>query len=142
MPVSDTARALVRRRAEAQMTDSVTVRRGSFGEMNPITLKVQGLEGAAVIYAGIARAAVATPSGTYSVGEGQLASQQLSISVPANAPELRVDDVVTIDATTDSDLAGEVWRIIGLSRGGGFNESRKFNCAATVKSRYWTGTPR
>lgn len=137
MPVSDVARALIRKRAGEQMTDAVTVRRNPDDEsMDPDTLLVTIGTGT-VVYTGKARCAVAVAGGTISVGEGQLAQQQLSVSLPHDAPTVNVDDTVTIDTSADPQLTGEVWRVVGAQRGGGIVDSNKLACAATVSSRYW-----
>lgn len=140
--ITDEDRALVREYTEGNMDSAVLVQRGSTGPgvMDPVTLEVSGFVSPETVYTGIARIPPVSPSGTVSVGEGQVSVRQVTISIPHDADQVHTDDIVGILATQDQDLVHTTWRVIGVEGGGAFMAYRHLTCTAWYPSTYWDGT--
>lgn len=140
MYLSDIARAKVTEQMAQLRIDRVVILRGFTGELDPDTGLVGGLSQTRFVYIGEARCHLTNASGTVAIGEGELAQQQMVISIPPVTDLPRVDDMVTITATADQKLLeGSVWRVLGVNGGGVWNVYRQLSCGAWAKSAYWSG---
>ena len=139
--ISQVARTKVRRRAEAQMTDSVTVYRGQIGALDPSTGILAALANATQIYSGPGRLHIMSGTGTVALGGGTIAQAQVVISIPMSAPLPYRDDVVTVDVADDADPTEQtrVLRVLEVAGGSLFGDARRLTCTAWAPSRYWAG---
>lgn len=142
MPVvSAHAIARIRAFAEGNMDGLVTVlRAGGVSQMDPVTLEVGGMAGAAKVYEGKARVHPFSGQGTISLGPGQIDQRSGTISIPWGAPVPQKDDVVLVrSAGEDHDLDGVAARVVGVSGGGLFGDARRLQCVVWGRSSVWDG---
>jgi hypothetical protein len=138
MYLSETARRIVTAQMQQIRIDRVMILRGFTGALDPDTGLVGGLSQTRLVYTGQARCHLSGASGTVAVGEGQLAQQQMVITIPPVTDLPRVDDQVTITFTADAKLLeGSTWRVLGIQGGGVWNVYRQLTCGAWVRSAYW-----
>lgn len=123
--------ARVREVAEDFMLDSIKVERPqgrSFNESTGIaTTATQTL-----IYEGRARIAPTSPS-VEEVGEELVSWRDADFYIPNDAPEVRVDDIITVTAA-DSGGVGRVWRVTAV-RHATLQASRKVSAQSLAPSR-------
>ncbi len=137
--VSPLARALVRRRVEAQMLATITILRGALGTLNPTTGLVGGLASAVTVYTGKARIRSVTGSGVIDVGGGEIDQRSTVISIPIAATAPRRDDLVVIgqDDAADAELDTRIFRVMEVDGGGYFGECTHLNCTGWYSNRLW-----
>ena len=131
------ARALVRRRTQAQMTCRIVVLRGALGVLDPGSGQVGGITGARTVYAGRARIRTVAPAGTIGVGDAQVDVRSTVISIPIASPVPHRDDLVRVDEAGDLDLDTRIFRVTDVDGGGAFGDARRLYCTAWHESRYW-----
>jgi len=134
-------RTQVRAYVESNMLDSIEITRPVAGPLvlDPSTGQLAAPSGSTVIYTGKARVHPSSSTGTAGTGAGNIAQRQCSISVPWNAPDAYIDDLIEVVDQTDVTVDNSWWRVIGVSGAGIFNELSSYTCEAWDKSSYWSG---
>jgi len=138
--ISAAARALVRRRVEAQMTARITILRGGRGTLDPATGLVGGLANAQTVYTGKARIRTVSGAGVLAIGEDQIDTRQTLISIPIDSPVPRCDDLVRVeeDGTADPDLGGRLFRVTEVEGGSLFGDACRMAATSFYDSSRWS----
>lgn len=138
--LSDFTRGLVRARMDTAKIYQVIIARGSLGTLDPATGLVGGLANAQTIYQGAARVYSSAGGRSVDLGGGEVVQQDTTVSIPWDAPVPATDDLVAVQTVTgmvDPGLASMIFRVLNVSGGGMFGESRRLGCTSWQQSRYW-----
>lgn len=137
--ISDVARARVRARFEADMTDAVTVTRavaGVFDEASGETVVPAGT----AVYSGKARLAPISPSGDVSLGDGEIPQRQGQAQLPWDSAPVHINDLLTVQSAQDPQLAQTTWRVVGVDGGGAWMAKRTLTLSGWYANEQWAGS--
>lgn len=133
------ARRHVRAYAESNMDGHVTISRGGRGVLDKATGRVSGMSGATTVYDGIARLHTVSGQGSISVGQGEVDTRSVTVSIPWSADLPQRDDVVLfVDGGADQTMNGRAGRVVEVDGGGYFGDARRMQCVVWGTSEYWT----
>lgn len=137
------ARAIARRRAEANMDATVSITRmDSPPQYDSTTLLVTGRT-AQPVYTGKAFIHALSGSGDTLIGDAGIPLRTTTISIPAETPTWttkvpRVDDVVTVTACGyDPSLVGRVFQVVSTDGGNPIRGTRQLYCTSWGDSNNW-----
>lgn len=133
----DFASALVTKRVEMAMTSTVQILRGDLGGLDETTLLVTGLTNATTIYQGKAHIHSVNGAGIIPIGETNVDTRTVQISIPLTAPVPHRDDLVKVVNDGDPDLPNRIFRVMDLQAGGLLNAFHQMTCQGWFESRYW-----
>lgn len=135
----ETERQMVADAAAAQRLDQVTVRRGPAELVtDPVTLQATPAA-QTTVWSGPAHCKPASAAGDVTLGESDLATRSMTVSIPPDTPRIAVNDVVSVDVAEDPDLArGSTWRVTSVGGGGFWSAYRSLFCVEQYPSNYWT----
>lgn len=125
------------KRTERAMISTVTIKRGNLGTLDPVTLKVGGLSSASTIYMGKAHIHNVNGAGVITVGQEQVDTRTVAISIPISAPMPHRDDLVTVNSDSDLDLPNRTFRVLEVQVGGLLGSAHVMTCQGWFESRYW-----
>jgi hypothetical protein len=128
---------------QASMNTPIVIKRGQLGTLDPLTGIVGGLTNAVIIYEGPARIHAVAGQGDIAVGEGELSTRQVVISIPWDATPVPLqNDLVIVgdDSIRDPDLNGEAYQVREVSGGSLFGDARRLSCVGWHGNRYWSGS--
>lgn len=116
--------------AEALMVDACTITRATGGRAFNTTLGAYSARTTGTIYTGACQVQIAGNADalTPDVAGADVTVQQLVVKVPVTAQGHRVQDLVTITASTlDASLVGRTYRVTAL-HGKSFATARRLQC--------------
>jgi hypothetical protein len=133
------ARAHVRAYAESNMGGHVTISRGGRGTLDKTTGLVSGMSGATTVYDGIARLHPVSGQGSISVGQGEIDTRSVTVSIPWSAGLPQRDDLILfVDGGADQTMNGRAGRVVEVDGGGYFGDARRMQCVVWGTSEYWS----
>ena len=135
-PFTARTQSYARARAAANMTSTVKIWRMSKPVPDPDTLLVSTTS-RALVYQGPARVHRVQGTGVMMLGEMDLDTRSVQVAIPWDAPLPRQDDVVVIDATSDSTLAAKAFQVRDVDSGGLLHDQRVLSCTGFAASSDW-----
>lgn len=93
---------------------------------------------ATTVYAGKARIYSSNGGAPIYVGEGIIAVTATTVSLPFDAPEIKVDDIVLVSSFgADPQLVADTYTVKDVAGGGLMRATRQLSCQAYQANRWW-----
>lgn len=135
---SQAAARYIRKRVNEQMAYRVQIYRNGTPNFDEAS-GVYTAKKATLVYEGRGRIWYAGGGSAIAIGEGDIVVTPTYLSIPFTAdPVPRVDDVVVVIDSPDSDLLGRTLRITSVDSGSYIHPARKMQVVVWSDNRTWT----
>ena len=136
--VSDRQRQYVRRRIQDHMNSTVSIYRDAGSVFDEVDGSFQVTTNDPY-YEGKAKVWLSNTGSALVIGEADITTTVVNISVPFNEPVPQKDDIVVIETNPNmTSLEGTAYRVTAIDGGGFIGATQRMSCVALTDSAIWS----